>query len=143
MHERRILRESLFVALVLATLMVGTIWAETRTQSNVTGSTYHYLDGWRAYTSSTFVQPYIYVNLRAWGSPPNPLKDEQSNAKYNAAKTDTVQVADIYPVESTQNLVNTPYNTITFYTSGDEWGGNGGCFSSYSWWSSGSGTRTC
>ncbi|MFQ5855729.1 MAG: hypothetical protein ACE5LU_08825 [Anaerolineae bacterium] len=78
MHKRKIFGKALFLALALSVLVVGTALADSRTVGDTTGVTIHGAqENYWAYTLSSSLKYWLWVNERAWGASPNPLKDEK------------------------------------------------------------------
>lgn len=131
MVKHRLPWRALLLMLFFAVFLTETALAETRTVSNVTGSTWHDTNSssYKSRTTSSSPAPWIYVNFRNWGSPPNPLKDERIASKKDSTTSGTVSIPDLYngPYPS-QHLVNTAYGGVEIYTS------DNACFSNYCWW---------
>ena len=125
---RKVFWKALLITTLVASLVTGIASAETRNVSNVTGTTWHDADVYRGRTTSTFLAPWIYVNIRAWGGGEHPLKDQMTSSQYNAYDSGTAHVADIYGPTVSRHVANTPYGGIEFYTSGT------GCESNFCWW---------
>lgn len=133
--QRAFLRALVLAALLTTVISVGVALAETRSQSGVTGSTWH--DGgtheYKGRTTSGSPAPYLYVNIRAWAGSPNPLKDEKTSDGSNTTATGIVAVADLYMGGRyiSRHLANTQYGGVEFYTSAT------GCQSNFCWWNTG------
>lgn len=140
----RSLQMSFAVVLALA-LLLGTAYpahAEIKVINGITLASGHNsnFDYFWAYTTNAYVRYFMFVNIRAWGSSPNPLKDEEQKSCYNCTSTGTVTVADFYSWSSTQHRYKLTSGSaqVTVYTSGI------GCYSSACWWTGGSGcSQTC
>jgi len=75
----------------------------------------------------------VYANIRAWGSPPNALKDEKFHDCYHCTSTDSrVRVANIYAYTITRHIARREIGQTEYvgYTSMA-----GGAWSSYKCWS--------
>lgn len=132
MHKGKVTIIILSTLLLLVSL-VGIAFAETKTVSNVTGTTWDPgTDVYRSKTTSTFVAPWLSVHIRAYGYNPNPLKDQMSKSVYNSTNTGDVFLADIYlgPYPSKHDA-NTQYGGLSFYTS------ISGVHSTWCWWTYG------
>jgi len=132
MHKDKVTLAILLTLMLLVSL-VGIAFAESKTVSNVTGTTWDPgTDVYRSKTTSTFTAPWMSVHIRAYGFSPNPLKDQMSKSVYNSTNTGDVWVADIYagPYPS-YHAANTQYGGITFYTS------ISGVHSNWCWWTYG------
>ena len=131
----RMLQISCAIVLALGLLIASTqpAYAEIKVVSGITLATGHNTGYFYAYTSNAYVRYFLRVHIRAWGSSPNPLKDEESKYCYNCTSTGSVDVADFYQWTSTQHRFRlTSSSTLVYiYTSGY------GCYSSYCWWSGG------
>lgn len=117
---------------MLSVLVVRSVAAEARTVGDTIGATYHVpaADEYRAFTSSS-LKYWLWVNERAWGASPNPLKAERTDYKYWAYTTNTVGIWDgYYGIYVTQHepQVYPSANSTFIYTSGT------GCWSSFCWW---------
>jgi hypothetical protein len=141
MYKLVVIKRALFLALAFVVLSAGIVLAESRWVGDVFGTTYHSSGQWKAYTSSSYLKYWLYVNERAWGAPPNPLKDQRWSEHYWAYNSGTVSIWDGYfgYYASRHAFAASSGSSPTyFYTSAS------GCQSSYCWWSGSSGCgSTC
>lgn len=123
-----------FVGLLVSVCVATVAMAESRTVGNTTGETWHQSGLYRAKTTASYQHYLLYVNIRAWGATPNPLKDFAENTAYSTQQTQPVSVSDTYYgvyVSQHASQIYPGGSTTTLYTSGT------GCQSSYCWWSAG------
>lgn len=126
----------LVVAVILyMTNLVGTIIAETQYSGSGVGTTYNSGSdvASRTYDSGEDHAHYwLYVNLRAWGAQPNPLKDQRGADCYWCTSTTTVRVwggyFGYYTARHIVKLHNAPGSSWNIYTS------RSGAQSSYNCW---------
>lgn len=126
--------------LVVFVLFVGVVLAETRYYVTIPGWGETNLAGSdvlsKTSTYPSYTAYYALVNLRAWGSVPNPLKDESQKTCYNCQATSQANVWNGYFGNKTAKhfmgyTVSGGTNYETTYTS------NGGYDSNYSCWANG------
>jgi hypothetical protein len=120
-----------FIVCLLSLLAVSVVYAETRTVGDTTGRTW-IADGYiKAYTRSSYAVYQLYVNLRAWGQYPNPLKEQQTHTAYNTTTTQTLSMFFYNAYFPSQHLsrIYPGGAATTFYTS------MSGTESSYYCWS--------
>jgi hypothetical protein len=108
-----------FVICLISLLIVGVVYAETKTVGDTTGRTWISSGYIKAYTRSSYAVYQLYVNLRAWGESPNPLKDEKYNTTYNSTTTQTLSMFFYNAVFPSRHLsrVYPGGAATTFYTS--------------------------
>jgi len=138
----RMLWKAALLALALSLLLPEIALAEYRTVGDIAGRTWHVTatSSYDAITTTSSQKYWIYVDERAWGSSPNPKKDERWSENHWAYGSGQVLISDIYGelgAAYTSQHASQVYPggaTTYFYTSEPL-----GCYSSFCWWYSGYG----
>lgn len=92
--KRKLLLLAVVTALAL-TAVVGVVLAETKYYGSIGATTYNSGSDVksRTYAGNSGSYHYnLFVNLRAWGGSPNPLKDERGDSCYYCTTTNTVSL---------------------------------------------------
>ena len=95
-RHSRIIALAFVVAMLLIMVGVGAVIAETKSDSTWIRTTQ--ILGDNAYSQTTSTSGSVYyldVNLRAWGSAPNPLKEEDNRYCYNCTSTSNADVSTL------------------------------------------------
>lgn len=116
---------------ILIVMLFGTALAEDKWVNNIYGITFHVQGGYKAYTYSTALAPYLEVYMKSWGSCCPRYKGGAVDGHPNIYRTADVVLADIYWTYTTRHTANTQYGGIEFYTS------DNGTHSTFCWWNKG------